>query len=831
MSHAQQRMMRRHSLLHVQGASASHPVDGDLTTLVDACSPGHRVSVHGLAACSIDISTVGNYTASFFLSDASLTVSSNVVSRTVVVHPACIAPEVLCSDNKCSTGGFCFDGTPTQQEANSPPEISFIRGQLQSVYVPRGVPYMFCNATSEDASTTLLGALCEAGPTASDPEDGDITHRVLACPPALCLQRGCPGHELQGKGLAGCGVDTVNAPVGTVFNITFTVFDTHRPSSSASIFRLVHVMSPCAQAQVYCPDSAVQCADAPCSLRDAMQDAAADAVLPPPEFSLDLSTVAKDSVQLVNDGTASPALHIWGLCGRSLPVDFTNICFKSSSANKPSGGSWSSQICPRVQDPCTVSVLQEGGVEESAPTVIIVREEEEQACAAEAAGACVASDCSLAALANGRCTSPHQVYTLYALDSDDSGTASSELNQIRVEVQILGVVASATVAMRTTVSASSSQHAEHMHPLAEQAIGSSKCSAAAAAVHRFLLQHVQTTSACSTLASEAALISGSNHITIDVEITEAQSTGLSVAADESAVSGQNFTAVGILELQTMLRIGVDLGSLSSSHTSNSSVHTAAASCLDTLQGSTLVHQAPSGEQGSLPGVALSLTDQAETGDQPSLFFTSIELTSVTSQEVKCQEVSAEIKSVDEMAAVVENAEMEQSLNERNAEVDWNMPEEITYEERTNDGEIICELATSATTSQSDRDIMLDQLVVMLSAAGSEDVYIRLPQNCKELVNGAVLQAENDDSESSKLLGELSGGQSDLNVTSTTSLQLGAQRNQAIPQRRGLKQQQELSPVTRTKLSELTGWHPGMQSVLCSMLPFQSWLNLICYSSA
>ena len=46
--------------------------------------------------------------------------------------------------------------------------------------------------------------LCERGAAASDAEDGNLTARVLACPPAACLDRGCPGHEFVTKGLNGC---------------------------------------------------------------------------------------------------------------------------------------------------------------------------------------------------------------------------------------------------------------------------------------------------------------------------------------------------------------------------------------------------------------------------------------------------------------------------------------------------------------------------------------------------------------------------------------------------------------------------------------------------
>lgn len=124
----------------MQGATASHPTDGDLSLHIDACKPGFRFSVYGLAACGIDTSVVGNHTVSFFLSDASLSVVSTVVTRVVVVPPVCAAEERLCSDGStlsCSTSGICPHGTPANaQLENSAPSLRFRSGQQGTVYVP-----------------------------------------------------------------------------------------------------------------------------------------------------------------------------------------------------------------------------------------------------------------------------------------------------------------------------------------------------------------------------------------------------------------------------------------------------------------------------------------------------------------------------------------------------------------------------------------------------------------------------------------------------------------------------------------------------------------------
>jgi hypothetical protein len=91
------------------------------------------------------------------------------------------------------------------------------------------------------------------GATAWDEEDGDLSKRILSCPPISCVPFNCPGHELFRKGLSGCGIDTVNAPVGTVFGLAFTVSDLSFPPSTSEALRRIIVVSPCEEGQMYCP--------------------------------------------------------------------------------------------------------------------------------------------------------------------------------------------------------------------------------------------------------------------------------------------------------------------------------------------------------------------------------------------------------------------------------------------------------------------------------------------------------------------------------------------------------------------------------------------------
>ena len=79
--------------------------------------------------------------------------------------------------------------------ANAAPQLTLAAGALTQVYVPRGAAYGRCS--QQDLATRLL---CEPGVVARDVEDGDLTSRVLACPPTECLRFGCPGHEFVVKG-------------------------------------------------------------------------------------------------------------------------------------------------------------------------------------------------------------------------------------------------------------------------------------------------------------------------------------------------------------------------------------------------------------------------------------------------------------------------------------------------------------------------------------------------------------------------------------------------------------------------------------------------------
>jgi hypothetical protein len=117
-----------------------------------------------------------------------------------------------------------------------------------------------CAAGQDQTAETL----CELGATATDDQDGNLTHKVLACPPDSCIAAGCPGHEFQRKGLEGC-LNT-SAPVGTIFNVSFVVFDSEQPPLRANAFRLVTIAQPCAADEFWC-GATTGCSPVDCETR------------------------------------------------------------------------------------------------------------------------------------------------------------------------------------------------------------------------------------------------------------------------------------------------------------------------------------------------------------------------------------------------------------------------------------------------------------------------------------------------------------------------------------------------------------------------------------
>jgi hypothetical protein len=174
----------------MQGARAIDPVEGNVSILITACQSGHFVSVVGLQGCRINTTVPGNTSITFSIGDEGSHVAP-ILSRTLVVLPTCSVGEVPCSTGQCGSFGLCSEGSPLVMPVNHAPVLK--PKTSGAVAITAGTRYERCTSAS------ILGK-CEDGVVATDREDGDLTHKVLACPPQNCMPFGCPGHEFMVKG-------------------------------------------------------------------------------------------------------------------------------------------------------------------------------------------------------------------------------------------------------------------------------------------------------------------------------------------------------------------------------------------------------------------------------------------------------------------------------------------------------------------------------------------------------------------------------------------------------------------------------------------------------
>ena len=166
-----------------------------------------------------------------------------------------------------------------------------------------------------------------AGGTGWDEEDGDVTERILSCPPDSCMLFNCPGHQSHRKGLSGCGIDTLTAAVGTFYAVIFTVMDLSTPPATTTAKRYVEVVSPCESAKIYCPALAPPttptlehaCGTTDCTSREAilaLQPPEAAPVPPSIEYSTAVPLTAVSSLQ-------SQLSSVTATCGQ-IPV--SEVC-------------------------------------------------------------------------------------------------------------------------------------------------------------------------------------------------------------------------------------------------------------------------------------------------------------------------------------------------------------------------------------------------------------------------------------------------------------------------------------------------------------------------
>ena len=76
--------------------------------------------------------------------------------------------------------------------------------------------------------------------------------QILMCPPDTCLTTGggCTGSRVTDKQPVACGVDTVNADVGTTYTLIYAVYNS--AGVKATVQRVITVVSPCGSGQYLC---------------------------------------------------------------------------------------------------------------------------------------------------------------------------------------------------------------------------------------------------------------------------------------------------------------------------------------------------------------------------------------------------------------------------------------------------------------------------------------------------------------------------------------------------------------------------------------------------
>ena len=149
---------------------------------------------------------------------------------------ACGDRERLCADAQCSHAGRCSLAASLLSDDEAPPAAALARNAAPQialrgaaeVVVEMGVSYTKCTAD------TPVGAPCDPGCSARDPEDGELSARVLACSPDGVR------NQWTRRGVRGCNVST--AVPGT-YAIRYEVRDSN--GAAAHVIRQLRVLPAC----------------------------------------------------------------------------------------------------------------------------------------------------------------------------------------------------------------------------------------------------------------------------------------------------------------------------------------------------------------------------------------------------------------------------------------------------------------------------------------------------------------------------------------------------------------------------------------------------------
>ena len=160
-----------------------------------------------------------------------------------LVFYSCRKDQLTCTDNNTDSL-YCADSCgidPTVSAStndNLPPSIALVGPSVNRI--PVGSQYMICPASGDPALP------CDLGATATDPEDGDLTYRIQACP----FSRKGGQSQAFLVGLTNCEISTSSPP--GIYPILFYVEDTK--GLSATVERTLYIVDQCDGGEKLCDD-------------------------------------------------------------------------------------------------------------------------------------------------------------------------------------------------------------------------------------------------------------------------------------------------------------------------------------------------------------------------------------------------------------------------------------------------------------------------------------------------------------------------------------------------------------------------------------------------
>ena len=367
----------------------------------------------------------------------------------------------------------------------------------------------------------------------------------------------------------------------------------------------------------------------------------------PPELAVDLSSVPRDSTQLVESPDTGRDLIVWTVCGKEPPLDLTTVC---GSANVADLRKISSKQCDVEPAVCTLSTVAHAASDPD-PLVALIRRQDSVCDVGKEARCDV--ECSLSTIAAGRCPPSRQSFTIHAFHARGSAvTLVADEQMLRVQAEIVPVLAAAQATMHVAVMSELISSVSDIADIAQSAPGTAKCSTFAADLHAILREHVDLAGACMPMRAGAESASaagggGSGRIVLFAEITDAHPLQKSTSSE---LLPGNLTAAGILELDASISVGADMGYTNTTNTTD--LQNAAISCLQSLQSIEL--------QGLWTEYAVQ---RAPGHPEVPAYTSSMHVTtgSVTSRAAVCPQVSAAELAADATVAVVEDSLMQQLM--------------------------------------------------------------------------------------------------------------------------------------------------------------------------